>query len=66
MKFLKENIFDVFTRLHNRDQYHGSGVGLAVCKKIMQNHLGNIIAEGEEGKGATFKMYFPVAGSPVL
>lgn len=56
----RENIFEVFTRLHNHEQYTGTGVGLALCKKIMQNHQGNILADGEEGKGATFKMYFPL------
>ncbi|HEX6224956.1 MAG TPA: ATP-binding protein [Chryseolinea sp.] len=56
----KEDIFDVFTRLHTRETYHGSGIGLAVCRKIMQNHGGKIVAEGKEGQGATFRMYFPL------
>ncbi len=57
-----ENIFKVFTRLHSFEEYEGSGVGLALCKKIMQNHKGYITAEGEEGVGAVFSLYFPVVG----
>jgi len=56
----KENIFNVFTRLNAHDKYGGSGVGLALCKKIMQNHEGFITAEGTEGEGAVFKLFFPV------
>lgn len=54
----KDSIFDVFTRLNGNDKYEGSGIGLALCKKIMLNHEGAISAEGEEGVGAVFKMYF--------
>jgi light-regulated signal transduction histidine kinase (bacteriophytochrome) len=55
----KESIFKVFTRLHNNSVYGGSGVGLALCKKIMQSHNGYITAEGTQGVGATFTLYFP-------
>ena len=55
----KENIFKVFTRLHNNSAYSGSGVGLALCKKIMQSHNGYITAEGRPEIGAAFKLYFP-------
>lgn len=55
-----ESIFNVFTRLNSREKYTGSGVGLALCKKIMENHDGFIIAKGQEGKGSAFKLYFPV------
>lgn len=55
-----ENIFNIFSRLHNQEQYKGSGVGLALCKKIMQVHKGIIIGEGIPDKGASFKLYFPI------
>ncbi len=55
----KESIFKVFTRLHNNSEYSGSGVGLALCKKIMQSHNGYITAEGTPEIGAAFSLYFP-------
>jgi len=55
-----ENIFNIFSRLHTQEQYKGSGVGLALCKKIMQVHKGSIVAEGIENQGAKFKLYFPL------
>lgn len=57
-----ESIFNIFTRLHNQNVYKGSGVGLALCKKIMQMHNGAITAEGLEGEGAVFTLYFPIDG----
>ena len=55
-----ENIFNIFSRLHNQEEYKGSGVGLALCKKIMQVHKGYIVAEGIPNQGATFTLYFPL------
>lgn len=55
-----ENIFNIFSRLHSQEEYKGSGVGLALCKKIMQVHKGIIKAEGIENQGAKFKLYFPL------
>lgn len=55
-----DSIFNIFTRLHGVGQYKGSGVGLALCKKIMQMHGGTIEAMGTPGEGATFRLYFPV------
>ena len=52
-------IFELFERLHGRSEYEGTGIGLAICKKIMQNHKGIITAEGELGRGATFNIYLP-------
>jgi light-regulated signal transduction histidine kinase (bacteriophytochrome) len=55
-----DRIFKIFTRLHTADKYQGTGIGLALCKKIMQLHSGYIYAEGARNQGATFSLYFPV------
>lgn len=55
----KDRIFQVFQRLHNRSAYEGTGIGLAICKKIVENHNGLIDAEGTPGAGATFIIYLP-------
>ncbi len=52
-------IFEVFQRLHGRDEYAGTGIGLAICKRIAENHFGTINAEGKENSGATFSIYIP-------
>ena len=52
-------IFQVFQRLHGRDEYDGTGVGLAVCKKIVDRHGGTITASGRPGDGATFTVFLP-------
>ncbi|MCD9018563.1 ATP-binding protein [Parachryseolinea silvisoli] len=54
-----EKIFQVFQRLHTQEKYAGTGIGLAICKKIMANHQGTIVATGHEDKGATFILEFP-------
>jgi hypothetical protein len=56
----EKQIFELFQRLHSRQEYAGTGIGLAICKKIMRNHKGFITAEGQTGAGAVFSMYFPV------
>ncbi|MCY7358178.1 MAG: PAS domain-containing sensor histidine kinase, partial [Rudanella sp.] len=52
-------IFQVFQRLHGRNQYPGSGIGLAICQKIVERHNGAISASSEPGKGSTFTVYLP-------
>ena len=52
-------IFSLFQRLHSKHEYSGTGIGLALCKKIAENHGGFIKATGEPGKGATFSIYLP-------
>ncbi len=54
-----EKIFHLLFRLHDKAQYPGSGIGLAICKKIVENHFGYIEATSEPGKGACFKIYIP-------
>lgn len=54
-----ESIFNIFTRLHATSEYKGSGVGLALCKKIMQNHNGYISAASTIGEGTVISLYFP-------
>ena len=54
-------IFELFQRLHSRDQYEGTGIGLAICKKIVERHGGVIHARGQLGVGATFFVDLPDA-----
>lgn len=54
-------IFDLFHRLHSRQEYAGTGIGLALAKKVVQNHGGFIWAEGKQGVGATFRILLPAA-----
>ncbi len=54
-----EKIFQMFQRLHSRDRYDGTGIGLALCRKVVENHRGYIEARSLLGQGATFTLYLP-------
>jgi PAS domain S-box-containing protein len=54
-------IFGIFQRLHPRDVYEGTGIGLAICRRIVQHHGGTISAHSIPGKGSTFEVLLPVA-----
>lgn len=54
-----DRIFNIFQRLHGKSSFTGTGIGLSICKKIVQNHHGEIYATGVEGEGATFIVILP-------
>jgi signal transduction histidine kinase len=56
----KEQIFTIFQRLHSRNEYEGTGIGLATCRKIVERHRGSIDADGHPGEGSTFVIKLPL------
>ncbi len=59
-----QSIFETFTRLHSRDEYDGTGLGLSLCRKIVELHNGSIEAHGEKNVGATFIITLPLRQAP--
>lgn len=55
-----ERIFNMFQRLHGKAEYHGTGIGLSIVRKVVHNHKGFIWAEGHPGEGASFRILLPI------
>ncbi|MFC1745034.1 ATP-binding protein, partial [Candidatus Riflebacteria bacterium] len=55
----QEKVFEIFLKLHGRQEYEGSGIGLAVCKKIVMKHGGVLTLESKKDEGSTFIFYIP-------
>ncbi len=60
-----DRIFQVFQRLHGKNEFAGTGIGLAICEKVVANHGGAITATGQPGQGATFSVYVPQYPAPM-
>jgi signal transduction histidine kinase len=58
-----KQIFTIFQRLHGRSEYEGTGIGLSICKKIVENHQGYVRAQSQPGKGSSFMIYLPRTGT---
>jgi len=60
------SIFEIFTRLHSYDEYDGTGIGLGICKKIIDKYNGNIYVESKLNQGSTFIMRLPISNDIIL
>ncbi|WP_310590660.1 ATP-binding protein [Dyadobacter koreensis] len=58
-----DRIFEVFQRLHGRNTYEGTAIGLSICKQVVDNHNGIIYASGQVGVGSSFTILLPMAGT---
>ncbi|MFC7231488.1 ATP-binding protein [Saliphagus sp. GCM10025308] len=56
-----DQIFDIFNRLHSNDEFQGTGIGLSLCRKIVDHHGGDIWVDSEPGDGTTFYFTLPAA-----
>ncbi len=56
----QERIFQLFERLHSRSAYSGTGIGLAICRKVAENHGGTILARSQPGQGSVFTVFLPI------
>jgi len=61
-----EQIFEFFKRLHNVSEYPGTGIGLGICKRIVDNYEGSIAVDSKIGKGTVFSLNIPVTKNKII